>query len=191
MAQTPVRGEYYFNRHEMVAGFNFSADGEFQFFYFYGAVDRNASGTFTVEGNIIKLKSEKVAGNDFTITRQLKKGKGYTLVFNHSNTYLLENIRCIFFIDGKPLDIYSDRNGEVHTDFDRCDSIFVQHALYPDVVTCIKNGQNNNNFFTLSLNPSLEQVSFKGIDLTIINENTITCLPNYLIKIEDIKFIKP
>ena len=40
MSQSTVQGEYYFRKQEMVAGFNFSADGKFQFFYSYGAVDR-------------------------------------------------------------------------------------------------------------------------------------------------------
>jgi hypothetical protein len=55
MAQKTVPGEYYFSRQEMVAGFKFSPDGRFEFFYSYGAVDRNASGTFSVEGDILKL----------------------------------------------------------------------------------------------------------------------------------------
>lgn len=189
-AQISVQGEYYFNRHEMVAGFDFSPDGKFQFFYSYGAVDRNASGTFTVEGNIIKLKSDKAAGQDFTVKQQSKKGKGYMLIFEHSNTFLLKNIWCIFFVDGKRQEAYSDSQGKVQINLDRCDSIFVQHSLYPDVVTRIKDVRNANNRFVLSLNPSLELVSFKGIDLTIVNENTLTCLPNYLIKTEDIKFVK-
>ena len=62
MAQTPVLGEYYFRRQEMVADFNFSADGKFQFFYSYGTVDRNATGTFSVHGDILHLKSDSCRG---------------------------------------------------------------------------------------------------------------------------------
>ena len=32
MAQPTIQGEYIFSRQEMVAGFNFSADGKFEFF---------------------------------------------------------------------------------------------------------------------------------------------------------------
>ena len=190
MAQAPVQGEYYFSRHEMVAGFNFSSDGRFQFFYSYGAIDRSASGTYTLDGNTIKLKSDKAAGQDFTITQQLKKGKGYTLVFEHPNKYLLENIRCIFFVNGRQQDEYSDSKGIVNADIDHCDSIYVQHSLYPDIATKVKDMGNTNNRFTLNLNQSLEQVSFKGIDLTIVNENMLTCLPNYFMKTDDIVFVK-
>ena len=64
MSQTKLQGEYFFRKTEMVAGFNFSAAGTFQFFYSYGAVDRSAAGTFMVEGNTIKLQSSKEPGKD-------------------------------------------------------------------------------------------------------------------------------
>ena len=63
----------------MASGFNFSADGKFEFFFTYGAVDRSAAGTFTVAGDTLKLKSNKEPGKDFSITGQSKQGKGYTL----------------------------------------------------------------------------------------------------------------
>lgn len=189
-AQTTVEGEYYFNRQEMVAGFNFSGDGRFEFFYSYGAVDRTASGTFSVEGDILKLKSDKIAGHDFAIKDQSKRPGGYKLVFEHPNQFLLENILCIFMRNGILLQEYSDSKGEVQVRLDDCDTIYVQHGLYPDIHTLVKDVKNVNNRFTLSLNPFLEQISFKSIDFKIVDENTITCLPNYFMDMPDIEFTK-
>ena len=190
MSQPTVVGEYYFNRQEMVAGFRFSSDGKFEFFYSYGAVDRNASGTFKVEGDILKLKSDKIAGSDFTITDQSKRPGGYSLKFEHPSHYLTENILCIFIKNGKQQKEYSDSKGEVNVKMNECDTIYVQHSLYPDILTLIKDVENTNNRLTLSLNPSLEQVSFKGIDFKIVDENTLTCLPNYFMSMEDIEFTR-
>jgi hypothetical protein len=190
MAQTTVQGEYYFRRQEMVAGFNFSADGKFQFFYSYGAVDRSATGSFLVEGNTLKLKSDKEAGKDFTILQQSKEGNGYTVHFKAPSPYLLKNIACLFFVDGKQQVAWSDDSGRVQIEVAHCDSIFARHLLYPDIVTLIKDQQNTNNHFTLSLNPSLEQVSFKGIDFKIENDHQISCLTNYFMEMENIAFLK-
>jgi hypothetical protein len=190
MPQTTIQGEYYFRRMEMVAGFNFSADHKFQFFFSYGAVDRSASGTFSIEGDVLKLKSDKEAGKDFTITGQSKQASGYSITFKDDNNYLLKNILCVFRVDGKDQEAYSDSNGEVHVDLANCDTIYVQHSLYPDIFTLVKDKNNTNNNFTLTLNPSLEQVSFKGIDFKIAGDKTITCLPNYFMGMEDIKFVK-
>lgn len=174
----------------MVAGFNFSEDGMFQFFFSYGAVDRNATGTFTVEGNMVKLQSNKEAGNDFTVTAQSKEATGYTIRFDHPNKYLLNHILCIFFIDGKKQEILADSTGHLYIDLAYCDSIYAQHLLYPDIATLIKDVGNKNNSFTCTLNPSLEQVSFKGIDLTIEEDQSLSWLPNYFLEMPGVRFIK-
>ena len=190
MSQSTVTGQYIFTRQEMAAGFNFLANGKFDFFYSYGASDRTATGTFTVEGDTIKLKSDKKAGKDFTITSQAKAGSGYSIQFKDDNKYLLTNIRCSFFIGTERHDEFTDDNGEIKVAYPHCDKIFVFHALFPDMVTLIKDEANGNNQFVLTLNPSLEQVSFKGVDFKIENDSTISCIPNYLMMLEDIKFKK-
>lgn len=174
----------------MVAGFNFSAAGSFQFFFSYGAVDRSAAGTFTVEGNTIKLKSNKEAGKDFTITSQSKEATGYTLTFDHANKYLLSNILCVFFVNGGQQQAITNNNGEAHIDLPHCDSIYVQHLLYPDTYTHVKDAGNQNNHFKLSLNQTLEQLSFKGIDLKIESDGSLSWLPNYFLTLPDVRFTK-
>jgi hypothetical protein len=70
---------------DMAAGFKFTPDGRFEFFYMYGASDRNATGTYTVEGDTIKLKSDKEPGKDFKIVSQKKAGQGYTIEVQDAN----------------------------------------------------------------------------------------------------------
>jgi hypothetical protein len=175
---------------EMAAGFNFSKDGKFQFFYTYGAVDRTATGSFKVDGDKLILKSDKKPGKDFTITSQSKKESGYDIRFEHSNKYLLKNITCIFVTGGKQQEKYSDEAGIVHSDLTHCDTIYVVHNLFPDVPTLIKDEKNENDQFVLSLNLSLEQVSFKDIYLKIVNSKTLQCVNNYFMDASDTKFIK-
>lgn len=153
-------------------------------------MNRSASGTFMVEGNTLKLKSNKEAGRGFTVTAKSKKSAGYTIQFSHPNAYLAENIRCLFFTDGKPTEAFTDRNGKVHVDITNCDSIYAQHLLYPDIVTLIKDAGNTNNHFTCTLNPSLEQLSFKGIDLTLEPDQSLSWLPNYFLAMPGVKFIR-
>jgi hypothetical protein len=190
MSQKKIQGEYYFRKMEMASGFNFTTDGKFEFFFSYGAVDRSATGTFSVEGDTLKLKSDKEPGKDFTVTSQSKQPKGYQLKFNNDNKYLVQNILCVFIAEVSKQEAYTDSNGEVSVDLAHCDTIYVQHTLFPDIVTLIKDKTDDNNRFILSLNPSLEQVSFKGINFKIENDKTFTCTPNYFLDIPDIKYIK-
>lgn len=188
MTPSIIEGEYYFRKTEMVAGFKFSVDGTFQFFFSYGAVDRSAAGTFSVAGNLLKLNSYKEPGKDFTVTSQSRQGAGYSLKFKHQHTYLTENIRCIFQTGDQRTEAVSDSKGQVQVDIPHCDSIYIQHQLYPDIVTQVKEPGNQHNHFELSLNPSLEQVSFKGIDLTIEEDGALSCHPNYFLPIQGMRF---
>lgn len=188
MAQ--VQGEYIFSKQEMVAVFNFSTDKKFHFFFSYGAVDRTASGTFSISGDTLQLKSDKEPGKDFTVTHQSRTGNGYVLQFEDANKYVLPDIRCIYFTGDEEHNAFADNKGQIKIYIDHCDKIYVQHQLFPDIYTLIKDEQNSNNMFTLTLNPSLAQVSFKGIDLIMQDDSTMSCLPNYFMMLENIEFKK-
>lgn len=184
-----LHGEYYFRQTEMVAGFKFSEDGIFQFFFSYGAVDRSAAGTFSVEEKLVKLKSEKEPGKDFTVNKESRQGEGYHLVFKHTNLLLVQNVRCFVLVGDKREEAVTDSQGIIQLDIPHCDSIYAQHLLFPDIVTLVKSPENLNNHFELSLNPSLEQVSFKGIDFTIEEDGSLSCLPNYFMLMPGIRFL--
>ncbi|MBE7168974.1 MAG: hypothetical protein INR73_00190 [Williamsia sp.] len=190
MTQPKIQGSYTFSRQEMVAGFVFSADTTFEFFYSYGAVDRLASGTFSIKGDILTLQSSKEAGHDFTVKSQSKGDEGYTVRIEDANKYLLRHIRCSFFIGKERYDEVTNEKGEIKVAFEHVDKIYVQHLLFPDIVTLVKDEQNPNKKFVLTLNPSLAQVSFKGIDFTIVDSNAIRCIPNYFMMVDDILFTK-
>ena len=175
--------------HDMAAGFKFTPDGHFQFFYIYGVSDRNATGTYTIDGDTIKLKSDKEPGKDFQIDQQQRKGKGYTIQVKSPNPHLLSPIICFYFIGEQQLMAEADREGRIYIDAPEVDKLYIRHEYFPDIPTLIKDQDNANNYFEVSLLPSLGQVSFKGIDL-FIQEDDLTCHPNYFMPFENIRFVK-
>ena len=190
MQSQKLSGEYnLIGIHDMASGFRFTKDGKFEFFYIYGAIDRTATGTYTIEGDTVKLHSDKEPGKDFLISLQNKKGKGYTIQAKAPNEYLLRNITCIYFMGEKKEYAQSDEKGLIHFDAPACDTIYVLHELFPDIPTLIKDKNNSNNYFEVSLSPSLGNISFKGIDL-YINGDELTCLPNYFMPLNDIRYVK-
>ena len=190
MAQTGFQGKYYFQKQEMVAGINFTGDGRFEFFFSYGASDRSATGTYSVEGNTIKLKSDKTAGEDFTIDKQHKEGKGFVIFCHAMNKNILPYMQCIVF-NGEHKEYYSANNeGIIAIDIEHCDKIYMKNEIFPDIPTLIKDEKNDNNRFEVTLQPSVQQLSFKGIDFKIEDDNSLSCLPNYFMPVSDIKFHK-
>lgn len=190
MAQTGFQGKYYFSKQEMVAGINFTGDGRFEFFFSYGASDRSATGTYSVEGNTIKLKSDKAAGEDFIINKQHKEERGYVIQCHAPDKNLLPYMQCIVFI-GEQKEYYSAKNdGTIAIDIPHCDKIYLRNEIFPDIPTLIKDEKNDNNRFDVTMQPSVQQISFKGIDFKIEDDNTISCLTNYFMPVSDIRFQK-
>ena len=190
MGQSGVHGEYYFNKQEMVAVFNFFSGNMFEFFYSYGAVDRSATGTFSITNDTLHLFSDKAPGKDFTVKAQSEEGKGYRIQFEDANSYLLKNIRCSFFIGKERRDEYTDDNGVIEINLPHCDSIYAFHELFPDMASLIKDEKNDNNHFVVTLNSSLGQVSFEGIAYKVDGNKLIAIMPNYIFPMADVIFKK-
>lgn len=187
-AQKFSPGEYHLTGvHEMASGFNFSKDGKYEFYYVYGAMDRVSAGTYTVVGDTIKLKSNKIPGHDFNITKQKKEGSGYTIRVLDPNTILSNNVHCLYYMNGVKFEEYTDNSGVIRIEQDNCEKIYIRHGLYLDIPTLIKDELNSNNYFEVTLKPSLQEVSFQGIDF-FIEEDAITCLPNYFMPMENIRY---
>ena len=190
MAQSSFAGTYELRGiHDMASAFIFNKDKTFEFFYAYGAVDRMAKGTFEVAGDTIKLKSNKIPGRDFEIKSQKKQGEGYHLSFSAPNPFLLRRIKCIAFKGTGKFEYETDKDGKINIASHKFDKIYVQHLLFPDIVTLIKDEQNENNYFEMALKPSLSEVSFKGIDL-IQKGDELHMLPNYFMMYENIVYRK-
>ena len=191
VGQPRIQGEYEFHSQEMVAVFNFLPTGKFEFFLSYGGMDRSATGSYSVSGDTLHLKSNKEAGKDFTIKSQSKEGIGYRIQFEDENKFLLSNIRCSFFTGDKREDLFTNEDGLIETDISNCDKIFVFHQLYPDMVTLIKDEKNINNRFTLTLNPTLAKVSLQGVEYKVDGDKLIATMPNYVFMMEtNVEFIK-
>ena len=186
-----ITGEYFLKaNHEMVSAFKFNDNGRFEFFYIYGAVDRMAKGSYSVSNKIITIKADKIPGNDFSIKLQTISGTGTTVKIVDKNTYLNRNVMCVFIKGNKNETVYSNEEGTAHSELTDCDTIYAMHTLYPDVASAIKTGgPNKNNYFELTLNPSMAEVSFKDFYLTC-EPGTLTGSFPFLFETKQSTFIK-
>ncbi|MEP7197517.1 MAG: hypothetical protein ABI851_13430 [Saprospiraceae bacterium] len=182
-------GEYSFHKMELAAGFNFKSDGSFEFYYTYGASDRHATGTYSIVGDSLKLKSDKKAGEDFVINKQSKKAGMLEIHISAPNKILASSVECHCFSKDKRKDFEADQNGIIKADLKACDKIYLSHKYFPDIPSLIKDVDNDNNYFEVTLKQTLQEVSFQGIEF-IIKENSISCMPNYFMPFDHIEFVK-
>lgn len=189
MSTGTIAGVYHFQRQELVCAFKFTEDNHFEFFYSYGAADRSATGTYSTDQQTIKLKSDKAPGNDFTINKKEKRGNGIIIHVADPNPMMAEYVRALYFVNGLQLDKECNRQQQIIIAESPVSAIYLQHLLFPDIACLIKDEASDADYFEVSLNPSLQQVSFKGVDLFITDEG-LTCHPNYLLPMEGILFRK-
>lgn len=173
---------------EMVASFQFFDGRSFRFFFACGAVARSSSGQYAIQEGRIKLQANKTAGQDFTIVRREKRGAGTTIAITDTNPFLVRSILCIFCKDGEKDVQFSDCQGKAYSHLEDCETIAVVHSLFPDVPTVICQ-DGSNNYFELTLNTSLAEVSFQDISLSITDEGLVAALP-YLFERKKVLFTK-
>lgn len=190
MSAQTLNGEYRLvGVHDMASGFHFTPDGKFQYFNMYGAIDRQAEGTYTITGNKLLLQSNKKSGQDFPLINQSKKGKGYTIRVNEPNPYLRKYVIALYTLNGQQAGATADDEGVIHIEADGLDTIYLMHELYADAPCILKDASNPNNTFEVKLSPTLAQVTFQGIEFTVDGES-IRCEPNYLLPFANVRFVK-
>lgn len=187
-----VTGEYSLKGiPEMAAGFKFNEDSTFQFFYIYGAVDRSAHGEFTVIDNRIILKGSKPAGSDFTLSKELKSGNGFTVSIVDSNKLLIKDAVCFFISGTDTVFVQTNDEGIANTEIRECDKILIIHQFYPDIPTVINVKGEENNYFELTLNQSLAEVVFDDAVIEFDKENGETILlDNIYLFSKKVPFVK-
>jgi len=89
-------GEYYLQgQREMASGFLLKPGGDFQFFFSYGALDRQGSGKWEVKGDSIVLYCGRRPVSDFALVSSKKtQAKDITIIIDKANPALVRYIYC-------------------------------------------------------------------------------------------------
>ena len=185
-----LEGEYYLTGvPEMASGFRFTPEGQFEFFFIYGAVERFAMGTYTIDGTTINLVSDKAPGKDFIIDKELKKSDHIVVRVIDKNTYLASYVKCLCSTGDGFREYYANEEGIIETGTNDCSKVYLQHEMYPDVPSLIRDEGGDNTYFEVRFAPEISKVSFQDIAFSIEGD-TVSCPPNYLFPAENIRFVK-
>ncbi|HMP21718.1 MAG TPA: hypothetical protein PKC39_12230 [Ferruginibacter sp.] len=174
---------------DMAAGFEFKGDS-FYFYCYYGAIDRFAEGTYTQTGNTIVLHSSKVSGDDFIVTKTNAANGVAFIQVKDPNPYLAEYTVCIIQRGGATEYVQANAKGQMLIHQAKDATLYLKHQLYADIPMLLKAAGEAPAAYEVRLKPSLQQVSFKGIDLTISADGSLRWLPNYFIDAVGVWFEK-
>lgn len=167
-AQPKIEGEYYLRGvMEVASGFLLKPDSTFQFFFSYGALDREGSGRWRVKNSQIILNSRpkpsadfaliksKIVDNDFTTIKIIGDNKNFLrYVYGHlkfSDTTIEEN---------------SNEEGELKIPRKGVENISLVFEFSPEKISNFK-VDKKDNYYEFRMEPFITEVFFENFHLEI------------------------
>jgi hypothetical protein len=172
-------GEYYLQGEmEMAGGFKLDSNGRFQFFYSYGALDRQASGTWEKEGDSLILNSEPKGVQDFLLTGSKKNlGNQMTLLISGAPPQLLTYISARVKSKGKEFSAAANDKGQIVLPVGQADSIVLQFQWCPEKASRFAVSNIGHNHFSFRMLPTITDVVFDRFTLAITSQEIFGPLP--------------
>lgn len=164
-----LAGEYYLRGvMETASGFKLNPDSTFQFFFSYGALDRNGEGTWTVKDNHIVLNSKPHPGKDFVLVSS-KKANDDSLVIKiiEPNTFFLSHVYCLLTSGDKQSEQLSNKQGLVSFPKQAVNTIMLAFEFCPERKSLFQVSDPTHNYFEFRFEPWILEVFFADFKLEI------------------------
>jgi hypothetical protein len=164
-----ISGEYFLqNAREMASGFLLNADNSFQFFFSYGALDRQASGEWKQEGDKILFNSRSWPGSDFTLVRtETGETDMIRIQFEQNNPMLSAYMYASLARGAEGSWEQFDQRGYVLFPFQPFESISLQFEYCPERFTEIPVRSNGQHVFIIRPEQSLAELFLTDFSLNI------------------------
>lgn len=167
-----MTGEYFLqNAREMASGFLLNADNSFQFFFSYGALDRQASGEWKQEGDKILFNSRAWPGDDYTLVRSETGEKHMIRIqFEQNNPMLSAYMYASLAKGAEGSWERFDQRGYVLLPFQPFESISLLFEFCPERFTEIPISVNGHQSFIIRPEQTLAEMFLKDFTLTVTLE---------------------
>lgn len=164
-----LSGEYYLKGvMETAAGFKLNTDSSFEFFFSYGALDRQAAGTWKVEGHNIIFNSSKKPATDFNLIESHKESTDSTIIFLKGLNKSISSYFYAVAINGKEkISAAANNDGIIILPVQKADTVEVYFEWCPEKKSVFNLNNSSNNFFTFELLPGITDVIFDNWKLSI------------------------
>jgi hypothetical protein len=144
-----ISGEYMLtNVREMASGFLLMPDHQFQFFFSYGALDRQAKGEWRQEGDQVIFNSTSWSGADFSIINSSAEQpeEGIVVVLDPPNPMLAAYLHLS--LSGGQADSWVQFRGpgELRLEPQEFDSLAIQFEFCPERFTVLLITKGHNQF---------------------------------------------
>ena len=166
VAQAPVTGEYYLRGvTEVGSGFLLKPDSTFQFFFSYGALDREGSGTYQLKEKEIIFNSRKRPDHDFALIKSKKTNDNFVTVrIIDSNSLLLRYVYAKMEFADTSVEEMTNNDGEVQFPKKEIKRLSLIFQFCPEKISQF-NLDNEHNYFEFRFEPWLAEYFFSDFHL--------------------------
>ena len=164
--ETSPVGEYYLaGVRETAAGFKVNADSSFEFFFSYGALDRQGHGKWRIAGNEIVFNSTGTT-NDFVLESSEKTAdNGILIKLTGGNPSINSFFHAELIHGGQASQAQADAQGRIQFPLQKIDSIKLFFKWSPEKSFVFPITQPDHNQFVFQVKPTILDVQF--IDCTM------------------------
>ncbi|HTE34296.1 MAG TPA: hypothetical protein VK666_28145 [Chryseolinea sp.] len=164
-----LTGEYYLRGvMETGSGFKLEADSTFQFFFSYGALDREGKGTWTVKNETVVFNSAPRPGNDFALSGS-KQTKDDSIIIKiiDSSGFFLSHVYCMLQSGEKKAEGVSNKEGIIKFPKQHINSLTLIFEFCPERTSIFTINDPAHNYFEFRFEPWMMEVFFNDYSLQI------------------------
>jgi len=169
-----LTGEYYLRGvMETGSGFKLEADSTFQFFFSYGALDREGRGTWALRNDHIVFNSAPRPGNDFALASS-KQTKDDSIIIKiiDSSGFFLSHVYCMLHpiaigSGEKKVEAVSNKEGVIRFPKQDIDSLTLIFEFCPERSSIFTINDPAHNYFEFRFEPWMMEVFFTNYSLHI------------------------
>ncbi|MEP6583996.1 MAG: hypothetical protein ABJA90_07005 [Ginsengibacter sp.] len=167
-AQEQIEGEYYLHgAMEVATGFLLKPDSTFQFFFSYGALDREGSGKWFVKGKEVFFNSRPKPELDFAIIKAAVADNNFTILkILDSNKIILRYVFAFLKYPDTTIEEQANEEGEIKVNRKGAKEISLVFEFSPEKISNFQVNKDNN-YYEFKMEPSIMEVFFENFHLQI------------------------
>lgn len=167
MDSKSIAGEYQLQGvRETASGFLLKPDGDFQFFFSYGALDRYGSGKWKWKNNEIIFNSAEKPGEDFALLESKKSQMDdISVKINDKNKNLLHYVYASLQKENSESWQPANKEGMIRFPGQKLKDISLIFEFCPEKISTFTDINRSHNDFTFRFEPWIMEVFFKDFML--------------------------
>ena len=165
-------GEYYLRGvTEVGSGFLLKPDSTFQFFFSYGALDREGSGTWRIKEKEIVFNSRKRPDHDFALINSKKTSDDFVTVrITDSNSLLLRYVYAKMEFSDTSIDEKTNNEGAIQFPKGEIKRLSLIFQFCPEKIS-VFNLNKEHNYFEFRFEPWLAEYFFTDFHLKLAGKD--------------------